>query len=112
MSRERDTFPTDSTWLLEHGTNVTNRDHEVEGQYDEAMRDALETMHSPKCESDLCHPDCDFCLLIAHYYEGLSVQELAERYGHKLKGSAWYRLDRARQRLKQKFIETNGNPFE
>lgn len=113
MSRKRNTFPTDSVWLLEEGNDVTSRTSEIEHTLADPLRDALETLHHPRCEYDLCHPDCDFSLLIAHYYEQLSVRELAVRYGHKGKGSAWYRLERARARLKEKLIEDlGGNPYE
>lgn len=104
LSRRRRTFPTDSTWLLEAGTNITSRDAEEEHTLTEPLRDALEQMHSIRCTDELCHPSCDFSLLIAHYYEQLSVQEIADRYGWKGKGSAWYRLERARKRLKEQLI--------
>ena len=111
MSHKRNTFPTESVWLLEQGVNVTSRNTDG-GVWDEEMRDVLETLHSPKCVDELCHPSCDFTLLIAHYYEGLSVSEIAKRYGFRNKGSAWYRIDKARGRLKAAFINQIGDPFE
>jgi hypothetical protein len=113
MSRKRNTFPTDSIWLLEEGNNITSRHTEIEHTLTEPLRDALETLHAPDCEYDLCAIDCDFSLLIAYYYEKLSVSELAKRYGFRNKGSSWYRLERARERLKEELVQQlGGNPYD
>lgn len=112
MSRKRRTFPTDNEWLLEEGHNL-DRSREIDHTLGEEVRDVLETLHSPDCAEDLCHPGCDFTLLVAHYYEKLSVREIALRYGIANKGSAWYRLEKARQRLKEALIEKIGyDPYE
>lgn len=112
VSRRRKTFPTDNEWLLEQGDTL-DRSGEEAHTLGEQMRDVLETMHSLRCEEDLCHPECDFTLLVAHYYERLSVSELAQRYGFANKGSAWYRLEKARQRLREAFLLQLGyNPYE
>ena len=112
MSRKRKTFPTSSEWLLEHGDTL-DRSREEDHTLSEQVRDVLETMHSERCDEDLCHPECDFTLLIGYYYERLSVAELAKRYGFKNKGSAWYRLEKARTRMKEAFLLKLGyDPYE
>lgn len=106
-------FPTADDWLLEQGVDLTSRRDEIEHSLGEELRDALETMHSPKCAEDLCHPTCDFTLLLAYWYERLSYREIADRYGWKGKQSAKYRLDMAQNRLKERMIEMMGeDPYE
>ncbi len=113
MSRKRKTFPTDSLWLFEQGDSIVSRSNEIDHTLGETLRDALETLHSPTCQEDLCHPTCDFSLLIAHYYEQLSISEMVKRYNFRNKGSITYRLDRARERLREATIYLIGyDPYE
>ena len=106
------TNPTANEWLLEQGDTL-DRSGEEEHTLSEEVRDVLETMHSIRCAEDLCHPTCDFTWLIAHYYERLSVREMADRFGLANKGSAWYRLERARTRFKEALlIELGEDPYE
>lgn len=113
MSRKSRTFPTDKDWLLEAGKRVDDRREETAHHLEDHVRDALETLHSLRCSEELCHPTCDFSLLIALYYEGLSFQETIDRYGWANKGSASYRLNKAKERLKEAILLQIGhNPYE
>lgn len=109
---KRNTFPTDQTWLLEAGERV-DHPHPIEHSLGDQIRDTLEQMHSLQCKEDLCHPSCDFTLLTAHYYERLSVRDMAERYGFGHPGSISHRLDKARERFKEALILQIGyDPYE